>query len=346
MILNKNIKKYFRNKTILITGGTGSFGKIFIKHILENINVKKIIVFSRDEQKQFQMESSSPYKKYLSKLRFFIGDIRSLERLAYACQGVDVIVHAAALKHVSIAEYNPMEFIDTNINGSYNVIKAAIANNVKTTLLLSTDKAVNPINLYGATKLSAEKLFVAANNTVGNRKCYFASVRYGNVIASRGSVVENFLNLAKEKKPIFTITDQAMSRFWISLDEAVNFVCLSIMRMQGGEIFVPKIPTMKILDLAKAIKENAIIKYIGIRPGEKIRETLISLDECPYAIDFGSHYAIIPQIRFNKKINYLKNSIKERGKKIKKTFEYNSDSTNYRLKTAQLKNIIKNIKFY
>ena len=340
------LKKYFNNKTILVTGGTGSFGKICIKEILQNFNIKKVIIFSRDEQKQFEMQNSIIYKKYDSKLRFFIGDIRDFERLSYACNDVDIIIHAAALKHVSIAEYNPMEFVATNINGSHNVIKASIVNNVNKTILLSTDKAVSPVNLYGATKLSAEKLFIAANNTVGNKKCYFSSVRYGNVIASRGSVIEKFLNLEKTKDPTFTITDKSMSRFWISLEEAVAFVWMSILRMQGGEIFIPKIPTMRILDLSKAINKNAKIKYIGIRPGEKIKEILISLDECVSAIDFDTYYTIVPQIRFNKKVNYFKNAINEKGKKINKIFEYNSEDLKNRLEVSDLENIIKKIKIY
>jgi UDP-N-acetylglucosamine 4,6-dehydratase len=339
------LKNFFSNKTILVTGGTGSFGKICVKEILQNFNIKKIIIFSRDEQKQFEMQNSLIYKKYDKKLRFFIGDIRDFERFSYACGDVDIIIHAAALKHVSIAEYNPMEFVATNINGSYNVIKAAIANNVNKTILLSTDKAVSPVNLYGATKLAAEKLFIAANNTVGNKKNYFSSVRYGNVIASRGSIIEKFLSQEKRKDPTFTITDKSMSRFWISLEEAVAFVWMSILRMQGGEIFIPKITTMRILDLSKAINKNAKIKYIGVRPGEKIKETLISLDECVYAIDFDTYYLIAPQIRFNKKVNYFKNAISEKGKKLNKIFEYNSEDTKNRLKVSDLENIIKQLKF-
>tara|TARA_Y100000768_G_scaffold388882_1_gene388243 strand:+ start:9742 stop:10788 length:1047 start_codon:yes stop_codon:yes gene_type:complete len=340
-----NAKKYFKNKTVLITGGTGSFGKVCILQMLRNLNVKKIIIFSRDEQKQFEMENSELFKKYKNKLRFFIGDVRNFDRLNYAFENVDIVIHSAALKHVSIAEYNPTEFVETNIQGTHNVIKASISNRVTKTILLSTDKAVNPINLYGATKLAAEKLFIAANNTVGNKKCYFSIVRYGNVIASRGSVLEKFLKLGKISKPIFTITHSKMSRFWISLEDASLFVWMSIIRMQGGEIFVPKIPTMKMVDLAKAINPKGKIKYIGVRPGEKISEVLISHEESENVFEFKEYYKIKPQIRINKIINYSYSAGDKKGKKIKTPFEYNSNNISSKISLSTLKKVISKLNF-
>jgi len=342
--INK-LKKLFYNKTILVTGGTGSFGKVCVLEILKNIKVKKVIIFSRDEQKQFIMQNQPVFKKFENKLRFFIGDIRDYDRLNYACENVDIIIHTAALKHVVIAEYNPMEFVETNIQGSHNVIKSAINNKVKKTILLSTDKAVNPVNHYGSTKLAAEKLFVAANNTVGNKECYFSIVRYGNVIASRGSVLEKFLLLNKRKNPTFTITHRDMSRFWISLEDATRFVWMSLARMKGGEIFIPKIPTMKMTDLAKSINPNGKLKFIGIRPGEKIKEILLSSEESEHVFDFGDYYTIKPQIRFNKKVDYSKNIFSKKGRKVKIPFEYNSDNESDKMKVQDLKKIIKNITF-
>ena len=298
MTLNKLLKQ----KIIMITGGTGSFGKSFIKYLLNNFDLKKIIIFSRDEQKQFFMANSNEFseKKYKN-LRYFLGDIRDLDRLSTAMEGVDYVVHAAALKHVSIAEYNPQEFIKTNIIGSDNVIKSSIINNVHKTIFLSTDKAVNPINLYGATKLSAEKLCAAANNIVGNKKIFFSAVRYGNVIGSRGSVIEIYDKIKKNGKNIFPVTHKDMTRFWVSLDESVKFVLNSLKKMEGGEIFVPKLPSIKVLDLVKVFHKKPKIEYTGIRPGEKLHEVLINKDEMRLTNEFKDFFIIKPSIIINNK---------------------------------------------
>ena len=264
--------KFLNNKTILITGGTGSFGKAFVKKLLlSKIKYKKIIIFSRDEFKQYTFQNEIE-TKYLKKIRFFLGDVRDKERLKSALEGVDVLVHAAALKQVPTAEYNPIEFIKTNIIGAQNIIETSIEKKVSNIIALSTDKASSPINLYGATKLCSDKLFLAANNIKGNRKIKFSVLRYGNVMMSRGSVIPLFLN----KKKIIPITNKDMTRFSITLDESINF-CIEALRVsKGGEIFVPKLKAYKILDLAKAINKNAKIKMVGTRQGEKINEELIS----------------------------------------------------------------------
>ena len=262
--------KIFKNKKILITGGTGSFGKKFIKRLISHSSAKKIIIFSRDEQKQFQLQHQLNKKN----LRFFLGDIRDKERLNFALKNVDIVVHAAALKHVEIAEYNPFEVVKTNILGTQNVVDCAIANNIEKVISLSTDKASSPLNLYGATKLTADKLMVAANNYKGNTKTIFSVVRYGNVMGSRGSVIPLFLK--QKENGIFSITDPKMTRFNITLEESVNFVINSLNYMLGGEIFVPKINSYKILDLAKSISKKTKIQVTGVRPGEKIHEEMIS----------------------------------------------------------------------
>jgi len=308
------------NKIFLITGGTGSLGNALTEKILKNYNPKKIIIFSRDEFKQYEMK-----KKFSSnRMRFFLGDVRDFKRLLEATNNVDYIIHAAALKHVDSAEYNPLEYIKTNINGAENVIKSALVNNVKKVLALSTDKAANPINLYGATKLVSDKLFVAANNTVGKKKISFSVVRYGNVLSSRGSVVPFFLNLIKKKAKVLPITDAEMTRFIITLDQSVDFVINSLKLMQGGEIFVPKIPSIKITDIAKYIEPKLKTKFIGIRPGEKVHEILCPRDDSHLIIEFKKYFIIKPTIDIMKKINYLKNIKGEKGKKVKKNFEYNS----------------------
>jgi len=308
----------FDNKTILITGGTGSFGKKYTDILLKNYNPKKIIIYSRDELKQYEMA-----QKYNNKcMRYFIGDVRDKERLIKAMNGVDYVIHAAALKHVPIAEYNPMECIKTNINGAENVIDAAITNEVEKVIALSTDKAAAPINLYGATKLASDKLFVAANNLVGSKKTRFSVVRYGNVIGSRGSVVPFFVKLIKEGKKTLPITDFRMTRFLITLEDGVKFVLKNFARMQGGEIFVPKIPSMKIKDLAKALCEKCELEEIGIRPGEKMHEVMITADD--RVVEFEDHYVIKPTINFNFSADYTQNNIGEKGKNIPLGFEYNS----------------------
>ncbi len=325
------------NKSILITGGTGSFGKRITKKILEKYTPKKVIIFSRDELKQSEMKNEKIYQK--KNVRFFLGDVRDLQRLKTAFDGVDIVIHAAALKQVPAAEYNPGEYVKTNIEGAQNIIQAAIDCNVKKVLALSTDKAVNPINLYGASKLVSDKLFVAANNIVGKKKISFSIVRYGNVSGSRGSVLPLFLNLKKSKKKLI-ITHKDATRFWISLDQGIQFVfdCLKIMR--GGEIFVPKIPAIKIVDLAKVIDPKQDYKIIGLRPSEKLHEVLISPDESMDVVEFKKYYTIKPSFEFHAKINYFKAQNNEIGKKIKHGFKYSSDLKNNLLNLNKIKKLI------
>jgi UDP-N-acetylglucosamine 4,6-dehydratase len=287
-------------KTILITGGTGSFGHEFVKTILYKYNPHKVIIYSRDEYKQYLMQKQFSYHK-ADNLRFFLGDVRDQSRLYRAFEGVDYVVHAAALKQVPALEYNPTEAVKTNVMGASNIIDAAVDAGVKKVVSLSTDKAVNPINLYGATKLVAEKLFVAANDYAGNR-VKFTSVRYGNVIGSRGSVIPLFKRLKKDGIKEFPITHLEMTRFWISLAQSVDLVLTALDQSVGGEIFIPKIPSMRLVDLAKAIDPDCIFKEIGVRPGEKIHESLISVDEARGVKDCDSHYVILPQFFFRQTI--------------------------------------------
>ena len=344
--MNKNLKKKLtktlNNKSILITGGTGSFGKKMVSTLIKNFKLKRIIIFSRDEQKQFNMANSKEFseKKYKN-LRYFIGDIRDKERLQIALENVDYVIHAAALKHVPVAEYNPMEFIKTNINGANNIINACLKNNVKKIIALSTDKAVNPINLYGATKLASDKLFVSANNIVGNKNSRFSVVRYGNVAGSRGSVIPYFKSLSN-KQNYFPITNVKMTRFWITLDQGVNFVLKNFERMHGGEIFVPKIPSFKIIDLARAVNNKMKIKIVGSRPGEKIHEVMCPKDESNQVVEFKDFFIIKPTIFFKDiKINYLKTNLSEIGKKVYNYFEYESFSNKNYLTIFDLKTLIK-----
>lgn len=308
----------FSGKTILITGGTGSFGKKYTQILLNKFKPNKIIIYSRDELKQYEMaqEFNSPC------MRYFIGDVRDGKRLNEAMQGVDFVIHAAALKHVPVAEYNPMECIKTNIDGAQNVIQASIKNNVEKVIALSTDKASSPINLYGATKLASDKLFVAANNMVGSRRTRFSVVRYGNVVGSRGSVVPFFKKLIADGAKELPITDETMTRFLITLEDGVNFVLKDFERMHGGEIFVPKIPSMKIVDLAKALAPNLEHKIIGIRPGEKMHEVMITSDD--RVIEFDDYYVITPTIQFNHIVDFKQNALGIYGKDIGIGFEYNS----------------------
>lgn len=323
----------FNNKTILVTGGTGSFGKKFIKILLSKYQPKKVIVYSRDELKQFEMGQIFNDKC----MRYFIGDVRDKERLMLAMKGVDYVVHAAALKQVPAAEYNPMECIKTNINGAQNVIDAAIANNVKKVIALSTDKAANPINLYGATKLASDKLFTAANNIVGEGETRFAVVRYGNVVGSRGSVVPFFKGLIERGATELPITDERMTRFWLKLEDGVEFVLKNFQRMQGGEIFIPKIPSMRILDLAKAIAPNAKIKVIGIRPGEKLHEVMCPSDLYYETVEFPDHFVIKPSIEFGVDIDYMTNALGEHGHMVADGFDYNSGNNPHFLTVEELK---------
>lgn len=326
--MNKN---FFRNKSLLITGGTGSFGKAFVKYLLkEKIPLKKIIIFSRDELKQFEMNKIFNEKKYKN-IRYLIGDVRDKERLKLAINNVDIVIHAAALKQVPAAEYNPFEFIKTNVLGAQNLIECCLESSVTHAMALSTDKASSPINLYGATKLCSDKIFIAANNIKGKQNIKFAVVRYGNVMGSRGSVLDTFLEQSKNR--IASITDKNMTRFNISMKEAIDLTIYSLINMKGGEIFVPKIPSFRIIDLAKAINKKFNIKIIGIRPGEKIHEEMISAHDSSYVYDLGKYYVIIP--------NYLKNKYSLR-KKVKKGFYYSSDCNPEFLSTNQLKKIITN----
>ena len=308
----------FNNKNILITGGTGSFGKKYTEIILSKYKPNKIIIFSRDELKQYEMAQSFNDEC----MRYFIGDVRDAKRLEEAMDGVDYVIHAAALKHVPVAEYNPMECIKTNIDGAQNVIQAAIKNEVEKVIALSTDKASSPINLYGATKLASDKLFVAANNMVGKKRTRFSVVRYGNVVGSRGSVVPFFKKLIDEGVKELPITDEAMTRFLITLEDGVNFVLKDFERMHGGEIFIPKIPSMKMTELAKALAPELPHKIIGIRPGEKMHEVMITADD--RVVEFEDHYVITPTIQFNHIVDFTINALGEKGKDIGIGFEYNS----------------------
>jgi UDP-N-acetylglucosamine 4,6-dehydratase len=310
----------FNNKVILITGGTGSFGKKYTETLQKRFKPKKIIIYSRDELKQYEMAQEFPQ----ANMRFFIGDVRDLERLKMALNGVDYVIHAAALKHVPIAEYNPMEAIKTNIHGAENIIQASIYNNVEKVIALSTDKAANPVNLYGATKLASDKLFVAGNNIVGGKKTRFSVVRYGNVVGSRGSVVPFFKKIISQGATELPITDDKMTRFLITLQDGVDFVLKNFERMQGGEIFVPKIPSMKITELAKAMSPNLQQKIIGIRPGEKLHEVMCPADDSHLTLEFHDHFVIKPTIEFATNTDFSKNKIGETGKPVEQGFEYNS----------------------
>lgn len=297
---NMNHNPLFTNKNVLITGGTGSFGRAFAKHLLEENVCNKVIIFSRDEWKQWEMRESDPIYSH-PKIRFFLGDVRDKSRLLRAFNEVHFIIHAAALKHVPIAEYNPSEFIKTNVLGGMNIIDAAIECGVEKIIALSTDKAVNPVNLYGATKLCSDKLFVAGNSYVGARGFpKFSVVRYGNVLGSRGSLIPLWKKIIAEGSSSLPITDERMTRFWITLDEAILFVKFCFEHMHGGEIFVPKIPSMKIVDLAKALAPHLPLKHLGIREGEKIHEVMVSTEDAQHTLEFEKYYSIIPEI-------YLKN---------------------------------------
>ena len=321
------------NLSILITGGTGSFGKEFIKTVVTNFSPKKIIVYSRDELKQFEMQQVYNH----SSMRYFIGDVRDKERLKSAMRDVDYVVHAAALKQVPAAEYNPNECIKTNINGAQNVIDAAIATNVRRVIALSTDKAANPVNLYGATKLASDKLFVAANNISGATGPRFAVVRYGNVVGSRGSVVPFYRKLLSEGCKALPLTHKEMTRFWITLDEGVDFVIKDFQRMQGGEIFVPKIPSIRIIDLIEAMSGTKDYDLVGIRPGEKLHEVMVPEEMAHHSYEFEDHYVITPAIKFfDKTIDYALNKLGEKGRAVADKFEYHSGTNPHFLSVAEL----------
>jgi UDP-N-acetylglucosamine 4,6-dehydratase len=325
----------FNEKNILITGGTGSFGQLFVKTLLDRYNPNRVIVYSRDELKQFEMQQhfNSPH------MRYFIGDVRDLERLKLAMRNVDFVIHAAALKQVPAAEYNPMECIKTNVYGADNVIQAAIDCSVEKVIALSTDKAANPINLYGATKLCSDKLFVAANNIAGPVGTRFSVVRYGNVVGSRGSVIPFFERLVREEAPELPITDTRMTRFWITLQQGVDFVLKDFHRMAGGEIFIPKIPSARITDVAKSIAPGMPLKVIGIRPGEKLHEVMCPADGSHLTNEFEDHYVIQPSITFwgRETPKYIENIVGEVGKPVAQGFEYNSSTNDHFLNVEEIK---------
>lgn len=328
----------FDDKNILITGGTGSFGKKYVETLLKHHKPRKIIIFSRDELKQFEMQQvfNEPC------MRYFIGDVRDKERLIRAMRGVDFVIHAAAMKQVPAAEYNPMECVKTNINGASNVIDAALENNVEKVIALSTDKAANPINLYGATKLASDKIFVAANNISGGHKTTFSVVRYGNVVGSRGSVVPFFEKLLNEGSDHLPITHDEMTRFWITLQQGVDFVLKNFTRMYGGEVFVPKIPSIKITDLATAIAPNLPQKIIGIRPGEKLHEIMCPIDDSYHTFEYDDHFVIAPSIKFSSRSNdFTINAINEKGKEVTHGFEYNSLNNSDFLTVEEIKELNK-----
>ncbi len=324
-------------KTILVTGGTGSFGKKFVQTVLEHWpNIKRLVVYSRDELKQFEMSQQFPKSKY-DGIRYFIGDIRDAERFKRACEGIEIIVHAAALKQVPAAEYNPMEFIKTNIIGAENVVNAVLDTNVKHVVALSTDKAASPINLYGATKLCSDKLFTSANNIKGKRDVRFSVVRYGNVMGSRGSVIPFFMDF--KKNGYLPITHPEMTRFNITLEEGVNLVLLALERALGGEIFVPKIPSYKILDVAEAIAPGIEKRTVGIRPGEKIHEEMITEHDSFSTLDAGDYYIILPVLPENEMTHYLES---HKAVRVPKGFKYNSGTNSQWLSVNEIRELIKN----
>lgn len=310
----------FDDKSILITGGTGSFGKQYTKTLLQRFRPKKIIIYSRDELKQFEMQQDYGDEC----MRYFIGDVRDRDRLTQAMKGVDYVIHAAALKQVPAAEYNPMECIKTNIHGAENVMQAALANDVEKVIALSTDKAANPINLYGATKLASDKLFVAANNVAGGHRTRFSVVRYGNVVGSRGSVVPFFKKRIEDGCDHLPITDLRMTRFWITLQQGVDFVLKNFTRMHGGEIFVPKIPSVHVVDLARAMAPTLPHRVIGVRPGEKLHEVMCPADDSHLTLEFNEHYVIKPTIQFARVVDFSLSRLGEHGCPVEPGFEFNS----------------------
>ena len=331
----------FNKKNILVTGGTGSFGYQFVDNIVKNYKPNKLIIFSRDEFKQHEMQAVFPLKKYKF-LRYFIGDVRDKERLYSALTDVDFVVHAAALKQVDVAEYNPTEVIKTNIMGTQNVVDACLYNNVEKIIALSTDKAANPISLYGATKLCSDKIIISGNNIAGKSRSRFAVVRYGNILKSRGSVVNVFNNLLKKGVKFFPVTDKRMTRYWLSIEEGVDFVIKSFDRMLGGEIFVPKIPSIRITDLCTAMAPKMPIKIVGLRPGEKIHEILCPGDSSRHTLTFKDHFIIKPELLFfGRTKDFTKNNLNESGKPVKLDFEYNSGNNPDFLTVDQIKKTIK-----
>ncbi len=330
--IKQNTMLDLKDKSILITGGTGSFGKHFVKRILDKYpDIKRLVIYSRDELKQFEMSQIFPKSKYPG-IRYFLGDVRDLQRFQRACEGIDIIVHAAALKQVPAAEYNPMEFVKTNIGGAENIIEAALNTNVKKVVALSTDKAVAPINLYGATKLVSDKLFIAANNMKGKRDLTFSVVRYGNVLGSRGSVIPFFLK--KKHEGVLPITDMRMTRFNITLDQGVDMVLYALEHSIGSEIFVPKIPSYKILDVAKAVCPDCKYVEVGIRPGEKLHEEMITAADSYHTIELEDRYIILPPMSDEQKQKYLDYY---KAKPVKEGFSYNSGTNDQWITVEELR---------
>lgn len=328
----------FNNKSVLITGGTGTLGKGLVATLLKNYDVKKLVIFSRDELKQFEMQSdfNAPV------MRYFLGDVRDIERLKQAMRGIDYVIHAAALKQIPAAEYNPVECIKTNIHGAENVVQAALFNEVEKVIALSTDKAANPINLYGATKLVSDKLFVAANNIAGGHRTRFSVVRYGNVVNSRGSVIPFFKKLIQEGHRELPVTDIRMTRFLITLNQGINFILNSFQRMHGGEIFVPKIPSANIMDIVKAVAKDETIatREIGIRPGEKLHEIMCPKDDSHLTIEFKDHFVIRPAIKCAFDADYTINNQGEQGKLVPQGFAYDSGSNDVFLSPSQIQELM------
>lgn len=325
------------SKTILVTGGTGSFGNQFVAYVLEHYTPKKIIIYSRDEYKQFVM--ANKFKKYGDKLRFFIGDVRDKDRLYRAFDGVDYVVHAAALKQVPACEYNPMEAVKTNINGAMNIVDAALDCGVKRVVALSTDKAVNPINLYGGTKLVSDKLFIAANAYAGAKDICFSIVRYGNVAGSRGSVIPFFRNIVENGGKALPITDYRMTRFWISLDEGVKLVIKALSEAKGGETFISKIPSFKITDLAQAILPGCEMPEVGIREGEKLHEVMVTREDSMNTYEYEKHFIVYPHFDW-----WDSSRIQEGGKKVKSGFEYSSGQNTQWLSVDEIQKLLKDVK--
>ncbi len=325
----------FDGKSVLVTGGTGSFGRRFIDTLLKHTSVQRLIVFSRDEYKQYEMQQHIRPED-AKRMRFFIGDVRDAERLELATRDVDVIIHAAALKQVPAAEYNPFECIRTNVSGAENVVRAALRNNVKRVIALSTDKAANPINLYGASKLASDKIFIAANNLSGKSDIRFAVVRYGNVVGSRGSVIPLYRKLVAEGAEYLPVTDDRMTRFWITLQKGVEFVVTALTMMQGGEIFVPKIPSMKIVDLARSLGPGLPVKIVGIRPGEKLHEVMVTEDDSRQTLEIADRYIIEPSFAWWRRESYV-----DKGAvPVPQSFRFASDTNTDWLDAARLEQLL------
>lgn len=336
--------KLLDNKTILVTGGTGSFGHQFIAYVLTHYKPKKIIVYSRDEFKQFVMSNESPYKENAKIMRFFIGDVRDKERLERAMEGVDYVVHAAALKQVPACEYNPAEAIKTNVHGAMNVIDACLDQGVRKAVALSTDKAVNPVNLYGGTKLVSDKLFIAANAYAGSKDVAFSIVRYGNVAGSRGSVIPYFRKLLAEGETVLPITDYRMTRFWISLEEGVKLVIKALEESAGGETFISRIPSFYVKDLAEALQPGVQTRESGIRPGEKLHEVMVTAEDAPNTLEFEKNFIVFPQMVFNERQKEAREKASQTGRPVEDGFVYSSGTNSQWLTVEEIRERLKNVK--